>query len=125
MKKRLLGEQHRSLREKSSSVSDFEELPMVHVTSAGAAYDILRSGKIVPNQCTVFEKNLCYFFVSRPDYRHKTWSEKQEYISYFPVAFIFRREFPINVYHVYPFDTGAAHLGLFDERADPHTWSAP
>ncbi|HBH89453.1 hypothetical protein [Ponticaulis sp.] len=97
------------------------KLPLMHVTTVGAARDILAARQLEVSKCDVFEKELLYFFLARPDYRFKHGDEKREFLSYFPVVLIFNPETVARVYHVYPFDTGGASAGLFDDQSDEYS----
>jgi hypothetical protein len=95
-------------------------LPLVHVTAAWPAKEILRSGKFVTKWCDVFETELLYFFVLRPAYRSRYGQEESHQLSRFPVVFILRPEAVGDPRHVYPFDTGGAAKGAFGKQADPY-----
>lgn len=43
-----------------------EHLPLVHVTPAWPAKEIIRDSKIATRRCDVFEVELAYFFLLRP-----------------------------------------------------------
>lgn len=95
-------------------------LPLVHVTAAWPAKEIVRSGKLITKRCDVFEAELLYFFVLRPAYRSKFGNEESHQLSRFPVVFILRPEAVADPRHVYPFDTGGAAKGAFAKQADPY-----
>lgn len=95
-------------------------LPLVHVTAAWPAKEVVRSGKLMTKRCDVFETELLYFFVLRPAYRSKFGQEESHQLSRFPVVFILRPEAVNNPRHVYPFDTGGAAKGAFAKQADPY-----
>jgi hypothetical protein len=75
--------------------------------------------KLEARPCKVFGKPLVYFFALRPAFRLRGGDEKSHQINRFPFVFVLSPSALTTPYHVYPFDTGAAAMGLFDERADP------
>lgn len=95
---------------------------LVHVTPVGAAREIIRSGKIETRQCKVFGKALAYFFALRPAYRLKDGGEPSDQLDRFPFVFIVDPEGLGAPYHVYPFDTGGAMKGAFDEQANDYVY---
>jgi len=95
-------------------------LPLVHVTAAWPAKEIVRSGKFTTKHCDVFQTELLYFFVLRPAYRSKFGQKESHQLSRFPVVFILRPEAVADPRHVYPFDTGGAAKGAFSKQADPY-----
>lgn len=97
-----------------------DHLPLVHVTEVGAAREIVDRGQIETRDCSVFAKKLTYFFVLRPAYRPKKDNVKSDHLNHFPFVFIVSPEHLGSPFHVYPFDTGGADSGMFDERADRH-----
>lgn len=88
------------------------ELPLVHMTLAGHARDIIDAGRIQARRCRVFERDLVYFFFGKPAYRYKGDLEKEDLVYRFPAAFLLDPA-KVGHHHVYPFDTGAAKLGLY------------
>lgn len=62
---------------------------------------------------------MTYFFIDRADYKISGSDEKSDQINRFPFVFVFRLADGTRPYHIFPFDTGAALDGFFDERADP------
>lgn len=90
---------------------------LVHVTSVGFAREIIRAGQLEARHCKIFLRDLIYFFVLRPAYKLRGGEDKQSLIDFFPFVFLVR---PDNIgppFHVYPFDTGGAVSGAFDEGA--------
>lgn len=94
----------------------------VHVTSVGAGRNILEEGMIEARYCRHFGKNLVYFFLNRAGYRPSGSEEKSDQINRFPFVFIQPLEKMGALFHAYPFDTGAALGGIFDEKADPYVY---
>ena len=107
---------------RSEDYKAVKSLELVHVTAAGSARDIVRSGEILAKRCDVFRKDLNYFFVARPAYRLKNGDQKSEYISKFPVALVLDGKSLGTPYHIYPFDTGALMSGIFGDRPDPFVY---
>lgn len=97
-----------------------ESLPLVHMTAAWSANEVVRTGKFVTRRCDVFDVELLYFFVLRPAYRSRFGGEESHQISRFPVAFIVRPEAVPAPRHVYPFDTGGGAKGAFTSKADKY-----
>jgi hypothetical protein len=110
----------KELQDISESTQATPFLPLVHVTSAASARDILLSGQIIQKQCKVFKKDLVYSFIARPDYHLKDGDEEQSAISYFPCAFILNPHKIPPPKHVYPFDTGAGFSGYFNSSHDKY-----
>jgi len=92
---------------------------LVHVTSVGAAREIIRAGKIETRVCKVFDRQLVYFFAMRPAYKLRGADVKREIIDYFPFVFLVSAKSLGVPFHVYPFDTGGALDGAFDDGASP------
>lgn len=111
------GERH--LRERSVRKSLPSALPLVHATAAFFAGEILRAGRFETRKCRVFGHKMIYFFVMRTDYRSRDGDEKSHRVNAFPAIFIMRPAITEVPFHVYPFDTGAGHVGIFSDQADP------
>jgi hypothetical protein len=121
MKRRSRGKPNRELQNKLGALVSGASLPLIHVTSAGLMREILLSGRLEPDLCTVFGRDLLYFSLLRPDYRLKQGGEKTDQIGRFPCAFVVDASNLPAPYHVYPFDTGAAAAGRFDAAVEPAT----
>jgi hypothetical protein len=72
--------------------------------------------------CQIFRKDLTYFFVLRPAYRLREGEVKSDEINRFPFVFVVAPDDLGDPFHVYPFDTGGAEAGVFDDRADPYVY---
>lgn len=120
IKRRKGTQPKRQLRDIGATVPPVasKSLLLLHITPVGAAQEIVDSGQIETRYCEVFSRRLTYFFVFRPAYRLKNGDQKSDQISRFPVVFIVSPENLGDPFHVYPFDTGGAESGVFDERAD-------
>lgn len=92
---------------------------LAHVTSVGFAREIIRAGQIDMRACKVLGTNLVYTFAMRPAYKLRGSDEKHDIIDYFPFVFLLGTENLGPPYHVYPFDTGGALAGAFDDGASP------
>ena len=111
------GERH--LRKRSTRKSLPPALPLVHATAAFFAGEILRAGRLETRKCRVFGPKMIYFFVMRTDYRSRAGDEKSHRVNAFPAVFVMKPAITEVPLHVYPFDTGAGHAGIFSDRADP------
>lgn len=99
-----------------------KQLALVHVTEVGSAREIVDREQIETRACRVFKKKLAYFFLLRPAYRPKKDDEKSDHLNHFPFVFIVSPDNLGPPFHIYPFDTGGAESGMFDERADKHVY---
>ncbi|MBR0911498.1 hypothetical protein [Bradyrhizobium japonicum] len=115
--KRTSGDPTFPLRDKSAPDGRTDFL-LVHVTAVGAAREIIRCGQIEARQCTVFHRALSYFFALRPAYRLKNGGEPTDQLDRFPFVFVVDPAGLGAPHHVYPFDTGGAISGAFDEQAN-------
>lgn len=95
---------------------------LIHITAAGAAREIVADQAIGVRRCSVFGRELVYFFLGRPAYRLRDGDQKSRHISMFPVAFVADATVLGPPHHVYPVDTGALMSGVFGERPDPHVF---
>ncbi|SFA58644.1 hypothetical protein SAMN04487972_12147 [Paracoccus halophilus] len=92
---------------------------LVHVTSVGWGRRIVDTGNLEKRRCSVFGKELVYFFLSRPAYRFGRGDEKNDQLNFFPFVIVLSPAALPPPYHVYPFDTGAYMSGFYDEVVDP------
>jgi hypothetical protein len=97
-----------------------DKLPLVHVTPVWSANEIVSKGRLETRNCTVFDKQLLYFFVLKPVYRSRYGTDESHQLSRFPVAFVVSPKAVAAPLHVYPFDTGGAAKGAFAQQADPY-----
>ena len=122
------------LSEPPNSKSDWpvtprrEGLTLVHVTASGFAKGILELDAFLAAPCRVFSyhdgarsrpRMLVYFFALKPAYRLKSGDAPAHVSSRFPFVFLLSAEKlgKANLEHIYPFDTGGAAAGAFDEAA--------
>lgn len=122
MKRRTAGQFRRPLARLAASSMKAEKLHLVHVTSVGAGREIIEQDCLEARYCRHFGRNLVYFFVDRPGYRASESDQKSDQINRFPFVFVCKFPQGLTPYHAYPFDTGAALAGLFDEKADPFVY---
>ncbi|RWY68526.1 hypothetical protein EHI46_24195 [Rhizobium leguminosarum] len=117
LKRRKGGTPARSLQSRASGGD--QKFHLVHVTGVGFAREIIRAGQIDATLCKVFEEDLVYFFAMRPAYKLREAQKRQEIIDYFPFVFLVDADHLGPPFHVYPFDTGGALDGAFDDGASP------
>lgn len=87
-------------------------LPLTHTTSAYSFSELCGGESIDPSVCKYFKEELIYLFYGRPAYR----TEKAEFTDLefnWPIVFIFDPKKITKIKRIYPFDTGAFHLGLY------------
>lgn len=120
MEKRTSGDHNRTLRDRASGPMDSYYL--VHVTSVGATREIIRAEQIETRYCKLFKRDLVYFFALRPAYKLKESDKKQSIIDFFPSVMLVNTEGLGSPLHVYPFDTGGALEGTFDDGASEHVY---
>lgn len=104
------------LRERAQG-GDTQHIRLIHVTTVGAARAILAAGQLETRWCKVFRKALLYTFAFRPAYKVSEAREKRSILDYFPFVFVIDGNSLAAPFHVYPFDTGGAYHGSFDEGA--------
>lgn len=88
-------------------------LPLVHTTSAYSFRDMCEDDTIDPKMCRHFNEELIYLFYGRPAYR----TEKAEFTDLefnWPIVFIFDPRVVDGIKRVFPFDTGAFCLNLYN-----------
>lgn len=117
LKRRTSGYPNRTLRNRVNAPG--RNFYLVHVTGVGVAREIIRAGQLETRFCKVFRRNLLYFFVLRPAYKLAKSDDKHSIIDFFPAVFLVNAEHLGVPFHVYPFDTGGAIEGAFDEGASP------
>jgi hypothetical protein len=102
----------RELRDLAATATPLPKpLDLVHVTSVGAAREIITLGQIEARECAVFKRDLVYMFLARPAYRLRNGSAKSDQINRFPCVFVIRPDKLGPPFHIYPFDTGAGASG--------------
>lgn len=117
LKKRTSGTANCSLRGRMTAAP--ANFYLVHVTAVGVAREIIRAGQIETRICKALGANLVYFFAMRPAYKLRDADQKNDILDYFPFVFLVDTDNLGAPYHVYPFDTGGALEGAFDEGASP------
>jgi len=107
----------RHLREATSCLTTIlPQLDLVHLTSTGVGREIVNAGKLEARECQVFGESLAYFFLARPVYRLPAGDDKSDHIGLFPFGFVCSPENLGHPYHVFPFDSGAAHKGFYNQK---------
>lgn len=117
LKRRTSGIPNCTLRGRATSAN--ADFYLAHVTAVGVAREIIRAGQIESRVCKALGENLIYFFAMRPAYKLRGEDQKNDILDYFPFVFLVSTENLGAPYHVYPFDTGGALEGAFDEGASP------
>jgi hypothetical protein len=111
-----------------SSFADFvdrhvpvdKELPFVHSTRCQVFHHLCSAGFLSPNECPVFKEPLLYFFYGRPAYRSRTGHLPNTAMAPMPICLVFKPGlFDGRLRRVFPFDTGAAHNGVFSPYVVP------
>ena len=120
MRRRESGEKNRMLRNRASGPR--RKYYLAHVTPVGAARDIIRAQQIEARACIRFKRNLVYFFAMRPAYKLKGSDRKELVIDYFPSVMLVDADAMGSPFHVYPFDTGGALDGAFEEEESEHVY---
>ena len=120
LKKRTSGEHDWTLRKRARGLA--RSYHLVHVTSVGSTREIIRAGQIETRYCKRFDADLVYFFALRPAYKLKKDEKKQSIIDFFPSVLLVSTEHMDSPFHVYPFDTGGALEGVFDDGASEHVY---
>ena len=95
-------------------------MPLMHCTDFFSFRQIIRSGRLDPTPCKVFNKELLYLFYGRPAYK-ASYGEKKSFTNkaYLPVTFILETEKIHGIEQIYPFDSGAYSHGYFNEYIHP------
>lgn len=120
MRRRNSGEPNRRLQKRARGPTDSYYL--AHVTSVGAAREIVRAEQIETRPCGQFNEDLVYFFALRPAYRLSGSDRKRSMIDYFPAVILVDTRKMGTPFHVYPFDTGGALEGVFDAGGSEHVY---
>lgn len=110
MARRAEGRFQRFLDEAPDSGHRF---PLLHTTDLYNFMDLCSGESIDPGYCRHFKDNLTYLFYGRPAYRTKK-SEFTDLAFNWPVVFIIDPDKIEEILRVYPFDTGAYFIGLYD-----------
>lgn len=96
----------------ASSNEEGTKLPLLHTTAAYDFTEIAGADSIAPMHCDIFDEELTYLFYGRPAYR--TQAAVHRNLKYnWPFCFVLDPEHVASVKAIYPFDTGAFALGLY------------
>lgn len=90
----------------SDDISDLKTLPLVHTTIGIDFLEIIKSKEINLFPCDVLKENLIFTYYGKAEYRPKE-SHNVNNATYPLVIFIFNTDVLLDIYGVYPFDTGA------------------
>jgi hypothetical protein len=115
--KRLADGRFKDFIQRQDSASD-GKYPFIHITRGYEFDAIVRGDTIDVRPCTVFKENLIYLFYGRPAYRAKDGNNARLEFEW-PIIFIFNPEKIIGIKRIFPFDTGAFELGLYQEFFHP------
>src|SRR5262249_4347165 len=97
-----------------SFAADQLQLPLVHNTTCLQFSDVANTGLLKPRFCDKFKEPLVYFFYGRPIYRPSASGNAADTgYTFCPVCLVLRPNSQIPIARVFPFDSGAAALGLF------------
>jgi hypothetical protein len=89
-------------------------LPLVHINRAYTFVEMLGRDRLEPKQCDIFEERLIYFFYGRPAYRAKDGNNARFQFEW-PIVFVFDPYKVAKIKRIFPFDTGAFSLGLYEQ----------
>lgn len=82
-------------------------LPLTHNTDVYNLREILKTKKISPQPCSIFDgENNTYTFYGKPSYRVKS-NYATKNIAFYPVCFILDSSKLPSISNIYPFDSGA------------------
>lgn len=91
--------------------------PLLHTTSLYTFMEMCSSDFIEPSRCPHYGQDLTYLFYGRPAYRTKK-AEFTHLNFNWPIIFILDPDKVENIQSIYPFDTGAFFLKLYDRYFD-------
>ena len=90
-------------------------LPLFHSCECFYGKKIIESGKLKPQLCKVFEKNLLYFFYGKPAYPVAEKNRKNRTDEYYcPICFVVN-PMKVKIEKIFPFDTGAFKKGMYKD----------
>ena len=95
-------------------------LPLMHSCEAFDFEEIIRENQLKPMVCSVFNKQLLYFFYGKPSYPvgGKDNLNRTDALCC-PVCLIIDLD-KIDIYRVFPFDSGAFNRSLYDNFLHKH-----
>ncbi len=88
-------------------------LPLLHTSSAYSFADICAGDVLSPTYCKHFRQELLYLFYGRPAYRTEL-AEFSDLEFNWPIVFIFDPKKIDGITSIYPFDSGAFFLNLYN-----------
>lgn len=98
----------------NSPPTDVIALPIAHLTSARSFGEIIKDVAFKPTRCPVFEHDLLYF--SYGGVFHRYGQEPTSEATKLPVAFVFKSTLLRKIDYLFPYDTGAAKKGLYNNE---------
>ncbi|WP_146034060.1 hypothetical protein, partial [Nostoc cycadae] len=102
------------LEKLESPPRDVIALPIAHLTSARSFGEIIDDEAFKPTRCAVFERDLLYF--SYGGVFHRYGQEPTSEATKLPVAFVFKPTLLEKIDYLFPYDTGAAYKGLYNNQ---------
>jgi len=92
-------------------------MPLMHTTDLYRFREILRTSTLSPKPCSVFDgDSLLYLFYGRPAYRPNMRTESSSILAYRPVCLILEHDVASSPKRVFPFDSGAYTIGLYNQH---------
>lgn len=102
------------------SLPEPEILPVMHSCDVFDCESIIDQSFLNPTLCPVFGEDLLYFFYGKPTYPIGTKEDLNRTDSlYCPVCFIIDID-NIDIYRIFPFDSGAFDKGLYKQFMHRH-----
>ena len=93
-------------------------LPLTHITRGLVAGDIMRAGRVAPDEpCEPHDRSYAFFFYGRPAYRLAN-ADVVKLEASCPHCFIFREKLIERSNQIYAFDTGAFGARLYKHVLD-------
>lgn len=106
-------------------------LPLTHAMDRRRWGDQTQMDSILPDaeRCDVYDEYLTYLFYGRPAFRPHGENRPSSKFGLLPVCFILREDAVRAIKRLYPFDTGAHAIGLYDyalsKDCDREVYSLP
>ncbi len=94
-------------------------LPLAHTTDGFDLRKVMDSRKLRPTQCDVFNEPLLYMFYGRPAFRPTTVKKATSLGAASLVSFLVDPNSLPAAKRIFPFDSGAMHLGLYAAHMHP------
>jgi hypothetical protein len=120
LKRRTQGHFVRPMASRATKHGLAKPLYLIHITAVGIGREIVSQDILEARYCKHFDRKLVYFFINRPGYSIKNSNDKSDQLNRFPFVFIRKYDKFKTPFHAYPFDTGAALSGFFEDKEDPY-----